>query len=271
LIVLPEQPSRRAVVTAFSVIPVIGALPAGATAGAVGPRDRPGDRAGRRFRFFTGHEAAVIEDAAARLVPGPRDDPAEAGHPGAREAGVVWYLDAMLSALDHARPEVFAGGPWSNRHARGPDLMAHFTPLTPVQRIAWKQRLAGWQRQYRAGVARFDMLAGGDFTAIKPAEQDQILAGPDAAAFTGLLFSHTIEAMYANPEYGGNKNLAGWREIRFPGDIQPRGYTRHEVERSDGRDPVQVTGVVADVLKLFGGQGGTAALARALAARRGGR
>ena len=38
------------------------------------------------FRFFTGHQAAVVEAATARIAPGPLDDPAEAGHPGAREA-----------------------------------------------------------------------------------------------------------------------------------------------------------------------------------------
>ena len=71
-------------------------------------------------------------------------------------------------------------------------------------------------------------------------------------AFTSLLFEHTIEGLYASPEYGGNKNLAGGKEIGFPGDVQPRGYSAGEVERSDGHDPVASTGVVADVLKLLG-------------------
>ena len=70
--------------------------------------------------------------------------------------------------------------------------------------------------------------------------------------FTALLFEHTIEGLYASPEYGGNRGLAGWQEIGFPGDIQPRGYTSDEVERSDGHDPVDNTGIVADVLKLLG-------------------
>ena len=85
-----------------------------------------------------------------------------------------------------------------------------------------------------------------------PAQQDQILATPSVGEFTSLLFEHTIEGLYASPEYGGNKNLAGWKEIGFPGDIQPRGYSATEVERSDGHDPVDSTGIVADVLKLLG-------------------
>ena len=72
------------------------------------------------------------------------------------------------------------------------------------------------------------------------------------STFAALLFEHTIEGLYAAPEYGGNRGLAGWKDISFPGDIQPRGYTSDEVERSDGHDPVTNTGIVADVLKFLG-------------------
>src|ERR1700691_926543 len=80
------------------------------------------------LRFFSSHQAAVVADATARIAPGPGDDPAEAGHPGARETGVTGYIDALLGALPaleaagpggggRAAPVlvIFAGGPWSNR------------------------------------------------------------------------------------------------------------------------------------------------------------
>jgi gluconate 2-dehydrogenase gamma chain len=207
--------------------------------------------------FFTSHQAAVVEDATARIAPGPRDDPAEAGHPGAREADVTGYIDTMLGALgalgdDDPPPMIFAGGPWSNRHTSGPDLMAMFVKLDPVAKIAWRKRLAGWQQQYTRGIAALDKLASGDFTKATHAEQDKILATQSVSTFTALLFEHTIEGLYASPEYGGNQGLAGWKDIGFPGDIQPRGYTSDEVERSDGHDPVSNTGIVADVLGLLG-------------------
>jgi len=198
----------------------------------------------------------VVEAATARIAPGPSDDPAEAGHPGAREADVTGYIDAMLAALgslDDAAPLVFAGGPWSNRHTSGPDLMARFISLDPVARIAWRRRLTGWQQQYRQGVATLDKLAGGDFTKVSDAERDKILAGSAASDFLTLLFEHTIEGLYSVPEYGGNRGLAGWKDIGYPGDSQPRGYTPDEVSRSDGRDPVSGGGVVAEALKLLGG------------------
>jgi len=235
---------RRTVITAIPAAAVLGA--AGCTAPVASPA------AGK---FFTSHQAAVVEAATARIAPGPADDPAEAGHPGAREAGVTGYIDTMLGALGALtgpEPKIFAGGPWSNRHTSGPDHMAAFTALDPVTVIAWRKRLQDWRRQYADGIAALDRLAGGDFTSAAHQEQDKILARQDMGAFRSLLFEHTIEGLYANPEYGGNRDLSGWRDIGFPGDIQPRGYTPAEVERSDGRDSVAAAGIVADALKLLG-------------------
>jgi hypothetical protein len=209
----------------------------------------------RSLRFFTAHQAAVVEDATARIAPGPADDPDEAGHPGAREADVTGYIDSMLAqlgTLDEAAPLIFAGGPWSSRHTSGPDLMARFVALDPVARIAWRKRLQGWQEQYRTGIAALDKLAGGDFTKASHARQDKILASESATTFMAVLYEHTIEGLYCAPEYGGNRDLVGWKDIAFPGDIQPRGYTPDEVTGSDGHDPVDDTAVVTDVIKLLG-------------------
>jgi hypothetical protein len=241
---------RRAVIGA---VPVVAA--SAAVLGAGGCTSSSGSAGSPAWRFFTGHQAAVVEAATARIAPGPADDPAEAGHPGAREADVTGYIDSMLGALgalDGPAPPVFAGGPWSNRHTSGPDLMARFAALDPVARIAWRRRLQGWQQQYRQGIATLDQLAGGDFTKARATVQDKILAMPAASSFTSLLFEHTIEGLYSVPEYGGNHGLAGWKDIAYPGDSQPRGYTPEEVTGSDGHDPVDETPVVADVLKFLG-------------------
>ena len=240
-------PRRRTIIAALPVA-------AGLAACTSSPKRKPQPAT---LSFFTEHQAAVVEAATARIAPGPKDDPAEAGHPGAREADVTGYIDTMLGALDEQN--IFAGGPWSNRHTSGPDLMARFTPLSPVARIAWRKRIIAWQDQYTKGISQLDKLAGGDFTAASHARQDKILATQSVGEFRSLLFEHTIEGLYSSPEYGGNKNLAGWKEIGFPGDVQPRGYSADEVERSDGHDPVGTgnvgtgnTGIVADVLKLLG-------------------
>jgi gluconate 2-dehydrogenase gamma chain len=255
-----EVLSRRVVITGIPVAvasaAVLGLAGCTSPASSSSSSDASGG-SGAALRFFTSHQAAVVEDATARIAPGPADDPAEAGHPGAREAGVTSYIDGMLGALatieaGAAVPDIFAGGPWSNRHTAGPDLMASFSALDPLSAIAWRKRLAGWQQQYAVGIATLDKLAGGDFTEASPADQDKVLAKSELSTFLSLLFEHTIGGMYAVPEYGGNRGLAGWKDISYPGDSQPAGYTPDEVERSDGSDPLDDTGVVAHVLKFLG-------------------
>ncbi|HWE60199.1 MAG TPA: gluconate 2-dehydrogenase subunit 3 family protein, partial [Chloroflexota bacterium] len=40
---------------------------------------------------------------------------------------------------------------------------------------------------------------------------------PGAAAFLALVIRHTREGMFGDPAYGGNRDLAGWRLLGFPG------------------------------------------------------
>ena len=40
---------------------------------------------------------------------------------------------------------------------------------------------------------------------------------PSAQAFFNTVRTHTMEGMFADPIYGGNKDFAGWRLIGFPG------------------------------------------------------
>ena len=76
----------------------------------------------------------MVEAATARIAPGPHDDPAEQGHPGAREAGVTGYIDTCSPPSPTTAAVIFAGGPWSNQAHLGPDLMASFTALDPWRR-----------------------------------------------------------------------------------------------------------------------------------------
>jgi hypothetical protein len=195
-------------------------------------------------------EAAVVEAATARLIPGPTDDASEAGHPGAREAGVTRYIDTMLGALTLQPATVFAGGPFSDRAGSTTDDMATFIGLSPAQTSAWTTRLAELTTTYRNGVTELDRLAGGDFTQVPTDRQDSILA-TDPGGFMAVLFAHAIEGTYAAPEYRANRDLSGWHEIGFPGDAQPRGYTADEVSASDGPDVYVRAGIGDRLLTLL--------------------
>jgi len=211
----------------------------------------PSEKTGQQtFLVFDAHQAAVVEEATARLIPGPKDDPTEAGHPGAREAKVTRYIDTMLGALSLDPNKVFAGGPFSDRAGSKRDDMATFLGLSQAQASAWQQRLAGFRDKYRAGVETLDRMAGGDFTRAAVDKMDAILA-QDPGGFMTLLFGHAIEGMYSVPEYGGNAGLVGWHDITWPGDRQPRGFTDAEVSLSDGPDTYAPTGIGEQLIKLL--------------------
>jgi len=220
----------------------MGFVPLASLAPAVLSESRALAAKNAKYQFFTAHEAAVIKAAAARLVPGPGDDPLEKT-PGATEADVIRYIDTMLAMFHHDPPKIFAGGPFSDRHGGHHNYMKHFVPPAPRQLHAWKKRVHHLRRQYRKAVKALDAAAkGGNYAAAGHSEQDSILVklGDERA----LIFANVIEGMYSVPEYGGNKDTLGWKSVRWPGDSQRRGYTPDEVEHSDGVDLVTNIGVV---------------------------
>jgi len=254
---MPEL-SRRRFIQAAALSPLVAFLPRGTIAQALAaPAAQP-------FEFFNAHQAGVIREATARMIPGPLDDPLEAGHPGAREANVVRYIDVLLAAFSHDPPRIHASGPWSDRSGGDEDYMENFVPLTPFQEATWRKRIAGLQVMYRNGIAALDAAAGGDYAGASAGKKDSTLN--DAGDFRDVLFVHAIEGFLSVPEYGGNQDLVGWKEISWKGDSQPRGYTAAEIGESDGLDPVVPDVLVASVMANLD----IAALAIA-ARRRGGR
>lgn len=254
---MPEL-SRRRFLQAAGLLPLAAALPKGWLAQAMAAP------AGQSFVFFNAHQAAVVREATARLIPGPDDDPLEAGHAGAREANVVRYIDVLLGAFAVSPPRIFTAGPWSDRSGGDDNYMETFVPLSALQDKIWRKRIADLQITYRDGIAGLDAAAGGDFTTAGPNEKDQMLSA--AGEFLDVLFTHTIEGFLSAPEYGGNEDLVGWKEIEWKGDSQPRGYTPAEVGESDGLDPLVPDVLVAAVIANF-----DAAALQIAARRRGGR
>ena len=181
--------------------------------------------------YFDPDSYAIVEAACERLLP------AAAGHPGATALAVADYVDGLLGAFLVDPPRIWAGGPFSGR-AGGEASFGTFLPLSRLEEVAWRTRIegsqgiaerefngpvTGWQHEYRDGIAAL----GADFTELAAEEQDARLdAVPD---FKQLLYGHACEGAYGAPEYGGNRDLGGWRAIGFPGDVQPRGYTDDEV------------------------------------------
>ena len=210
-------------------------LVSGPSLGRDGPESRPSDTGTTRRRrplavYLSAAQHAVVAAACERLIPADES-------PGAAAAGAADYIDALLGAFRFDPPRIWAGGPFSGR-AGGQAEFGRFLPLDSLDELAWRTRIEGsrgrvereWngpvtglQEQYEGGIAALGL----DFAGLGAADQDARL---DAApAFRSLLYEHTCEAMYGAPEYGGNRDLVGWRSIGFAGDVQPRGWTDTEV------------------------------------------
>jgi gluconate 2-dehydrogenase gamma chain len=215
------------------------------------------------LQFFTPEEARTLDAFVARLLPGTPDDP------GAREAGVVTFIDNMLATHPGYAEPTYTRGPFARFHP-GDAPPAEAAGADPSEVIwvpeEWKSNF-GWQlgqppqELYRAGIAALDQMAGGSFADLSEAEQDALI-GPlaDEAAgnvepggqggppgegggfesgiegfsgggFFDMIKQHTIHGMFGDPLYGGNRGLAGWRLIGYPG--ARRAYTPRDLLSED--------------------------------------
>jgi gluconate 2-dehydrogenase gamma chain len=141
--------------------------------------------AGGHGAFFNDDDARTIAAFTERLMPGAP------GKPGATDAGVLNYIDLALAGA----------------YADEQDL-------------------------YRRGIIQLDAHCvgayGKPFRHISTAQQDEAIAAlehgqtaaftwPTAQAFFNTVHKHTMEGMFADPVYGGNKDFAGWILVGFPG------------------------------------------------------
>ena len=135
--------------------------------------------------FFNHDDTATMSALTERLMPGAPEKP------GALDAGVLNYIDLALSGA-----------------------------------------YADQQEFYRRGLAQLDAYCGKKyskpFRELGATKQDEILTEleegkasgftwPTAQAFFNTLRTHTMEGMFADPIYGGNKDFAGWKLVGFPG------------------------------------------------------
>ena len=135
--------------------------------------------------FFNHDQAATVAAFTERIMPGAP------GKPGARDAGVLHYIDLALAGA-----------------------------------------YADLQDFYRRGLAQLDAYCRKTyhepFVRLSAAQQDEVITAleegkaagftwPTAQAFFNTLRTHTMEGMFADPVYGGNKDFAGWGLVGFPG------------------------------------------------------
>src|SRR5436309_209964 len=89
------------------------------------------------------------------------------------------------------------------------DSSASPARIRPSRQLIWRARKPS---DLKLSAARQDEV-------ISALEQGKAtgFSWPSAQAFFNTLRTHTIEGMFADPVYGGNKDFAGWRLVGFPG------------------------------------------------------
>jgi len=145
--------------------------------------------------FLFRDELSALDALVARIVPG------DAGDPGAREAGVVVYIDRALA------------GPYAEWQ------LAYREGLRLLNGYALEQH-----------GTRFHELAEADQDAILgELEAGKVpgFGGNGSADFFAMVWAHTVEGLLCDPAYGGNRDGVGWKLIGFPG--AQYGYSAEEM------------------------------------------
>jgi gluconate 2-dehydrogenase gamma chain len=161
------------------------------------------------WQYFTPSEREFIDAAVSRLI--PKDNLG----PGAKEVGVTEFLDRQLAGPFGKAAHWYMHGPWK----KGEKTQGYQSRLTPAE-------------LYRAAIKAIDGYCGGkfagkNFAQLSSDQQDQVLKGlekgdiklkgADAKTFFKMFLQNTVEGFFSDPIYGGNRDMAGWKLIGFPG------------------------------------------------------
>ena len=162
-----------------------------------------------RWLFFTPDEAAAAEAIVDRIIP---PDPET---PGGKDAGCAHFIDNQLAGNYGSAEGLYREGPFE----KGIPQQGPQSELTP----------AGL---YRKGLAELDnhcksQFGGKSFAALPDQNKDEVLQelekgsikfeSQDSKSFFKRLLKDTREGFLADPLYGGNRDMCGWKMIGFPG------------------------------------------------------
>jgi gluconate 2-dehydrogenase gamma chain len=202
--------------------------------------------------YFDHHQWVTIDLVTGFIVPSDGEGA------GAREAKAVRYIDRLLASFEGGAG-IYAGGPFSGRvpypttagtasNVFPPASFGKFLPLSRVHEIAWRMRIygsaqtpggdfndallgprPGWRQMYRdaitlldAGTTPWRFLDVGDQSTILYTVATEL---PD---WWQAIVEHTLEGMFAAPEYGGNDGLSGWDLAQYDGDSAPLGHAYYD-------------------------------------------
>lgn len=160
-------------------------------------------------RYFNTEEWRFLNAACERIYP------TDAHGPGARGLGAPEFIDRQMDTA-YGRGELwYMSGPFVS----APANLGYQLSLPP--REVYRQGIAGAEAYVRAhhdGRSFADLEAAEQTAVLKEFEHGEMALG---AVPAHLLFEqlrqNTLEGVFSDPLYGGNKGLAGWTLLGFPG------------------------------------------------------
>jgi len=160
------------------------------------------------YAFLTAPEVSTLTAIVDRLIP------ADPSGPGGVEAGVVTFIDRQLAGRFGAAAEWYMQGPW----AAGTPSQGWQLALTPA--LIYRKGLLALERWCRGTHGkRFSELAAAEQDdALRALEAGKVdLDGMSSATFFEMVRENAVEGYLSDPLYGGNRNMAAWKMIGFPG------------------------------------------------------
>jgi len=161
------------------------------------------------YLTLTPTEVAFVSAIADTMIP------ADELSPSGTDCGVVTYIDRQLAGAYGAGAKMYRMGPFR----RGKPEQGYQLALTPRQYFEAGIAAANdWSRKTYGG-KEFDQLAPADRAAALTAMEEgkAEFAHFSAKAFADRLHALVMEGFFSDPMYGGNRNMAGWKMIGFPG------------------------------------------------------
>ena len=156
--------------------------------------------------------------------------PTDSLGPGAREAGVGYYIDGQLAGSWGQGHRIYLNGPFFTPADTGHGWQI---PMTPAD--VYRAFLPGYDQYVRTtfGKPYASLTADQQTTALTALQTGKAtipIGGTTSFAssdFFTLFRENVLEGMLADPAYGGNKNMVGWKHVGFPGDPMRRGDPYH--------------------------------------------
>lgn len=159
--------------------------------------------------FLSPQEAATVEAFVDRLIPPDSETP------GGKDLGCAVFIDRQLAGPYGRSESEYMEGPFRD----GTEQQGPQSPVTPAQH--YRTALAALDAACRAkfgGKTFMELSDDQKDEAIKGLEDGSLkLDGTEGKEFFKLILKDTQNGAFADPIYGGNRNMAAWKMIGFPG------------------------------------------------------